>query len=230
MIIRAVTFDLDDTLWPIEPVIVAAERALWTWLEEHCPRVATDVGRDGLMDLREQVLAERPEVAHDFSAQRLESLKRALTAARYEDRLADKAFDVFFQARNRVTLFDDVVPALDALHGRYALGAISNGNADLELTGLDRWLTVGVSARSTGTPKPDPGIFAAAADALGYAAHEIVHVGDHPQLDAAAARAAGYHALWLNRDDERWEEDADPPPQIASLAELPVWLAASGGE
>ena len=37
---KAVLFDLDDTLWPIVPVIRAAETILYTWLQQHAPRVA----------------------------------------------------------------------------------------------------------------------------------------------------------------------------------------------
>jgi putative hydrolase of the HAD superfamily len=36
--IAAITLDLDDTLWPIEPVIARAEERLDAWLKIHCPR------------------------------------------------------------------------------------------------------------------------------------------------------------------------------------------------
>ena len=35
--IRALSFDLDDTLWPIGPTLVAAEAALTAWFRENTP-------------------------------------------------------------------------------------------------------------------------------------------------------------------------------------------------
>ena len=40
MSIECVTFDLDDTLWHIGPVIARAEKHFYDWLREHCPRIA----------------------------------------------------------------------------------------------------------------------------------------------------------------------------------------------
>ena len=36
--IRAITLDLDDTLWPVAPTIAGAERAMQDWLGERAPR------------------------------------------------------------------------------------------------------------------------------------------------------------------------------------------------
>ena len=226
MNVRAITFDLDDTLWPVEPVLIAAERVLWAWIEVHCPRVVSVVGQEGLQTLREQVLDEFAPDHSDFSAMRVEILRRAMRAADYHEDRAHDAFDVFFRERNRVDLYDDVAPTLDALRDRYSLGAISNGNADLTLTGVDRWIAVGISARQVGVPKPSPEIFAAAAEALGASADEILHVGDHPELDAHAARSAGFQSVWLNRRGVPWDGPGDPPLEIESLGDLVALLAS----
>src|SRR5690606_42111020 len=50
---------------------------------------------------------------------------------------AEKAFAIFHQARNQVTLFPDVRAVLEVLAQHYQLGALTNGNADLKLIGLD---------------------------------------------------------------------------------------------
>eukprot|EP01036_Dinobryon_divergens_P044714 gene44713-59679_t len=39
--IRAITLDLDDTLWPIWPTIGRAELALSAWLQQHAPTTAS---------------------------------------------------------------------------------------------------------------------------------------------------------------------------------------------
>ena len=37
--LRALTFDLDDTLWDNRPVLMAAEQTLYDWLGQHYPRI-----------------------------------------------------------------------------------------------------------------------------------------------------------------------------------------------
>ena len=75
--IRAVTLDLDDTLWAIAPAIVRAEQRMDDWLRRHFPAVATRWSIPRLRELRDRVAAEHPELAHDFSAQRRLSLRHA---------------------------------------------------------------------------------------------------------------------------------------------------------
>ena len=38
--VRAIAFDLDNTLWDVEPVLERAEQCLAAWLQQHCPRIA----------------------------------------------------------------------------------------------------------------------------------------------------------------------------------------------
>ena len=67
--IKAVTIDLDDTLWPIWPVIERAEGALASWLLQHAPATApmfADV--PARLRLREHVVQTRPDIGHDMSA------------------------------------------------------------------------------------------------------------------------------------------------------------------
>ena len=65
--VRAITLDLDDTLWPFAPVGARVEQVQHTWLLQHCPRTAARFPIDAMRALREQVNSERPDLAHDFS-------------------------------------------------------------------------------------------------------------------------------------------------------------------
>jgi len=81
-----------------------------------------------------------------------------------------------------------------------------------------------------GLRKPDPAFFAAAVAALGTAPGETLHVGNDPERDAAAARAAGLHALLLSEVDGGW---AGLPARVAALAtldRLPGVRTPGGGE
>lgn len=225
MRILAVSLDLDDTLWPVEPAILAAERQLDAWLQRHHAAVAARWPAAALRELREQVSAERPDLAHDFTAQRLLTLQRAFASCGIGDEHVDAAFEVYFEARNRVDCYADVEPALAALAARLPLVSLSNGNADLERIGLRRHFAHCISAREFGAAKPDAAIFHAACARLGVAPEHVLHVGDDAQLDVAGARAAGLRTAWLNRGAAAWPHRGfGPDLELRDLGELARWI------
>ena len=202
--ILAITFDLDDTLWAIDPVIERAERLMHAWLAEHYPRLPERYSPADLRALRNELLGSRPDLAHDLGALRRESLALAAEHCGYGREVAEGAFAVMWQARNEVELFADVLPVLGALSLRFTLGGLTNGNADIARIGLHTLLRFCIGARETGVAKPHPAIFRAASAAAGVPAGQILHVGDDPERDVHGARAAGMRTVWLNRDGREW--------------------------
>ena len=61
--VHAITLDLDDTIWPIGPVIGRAETALGAWLRENAPRTAERWPLAAMRALRDEVAAEHPQLA-----------------------------------------------------------------------------------------------------------------------------------------------------------------------
>ncbi len=219
--IRAISLDLDDTLWPIWPTIDRAEKVLHEWLAINAPRTALLFSSpEALREIRNHVGRERPDLKHDLSALRLESIRLALEQAGDDPLLAGTAFDVFFAERQNVTLFADALPALEFLAARYPLVSLSNGNSDLARMGLGRFFSACVAALDFGVPKPDPRIFHAAATAVGVQPHEVLHVGDDVLMDVLGARNAGMQAVWTNRVQALWPHPEAPDLEVASLSEL----------
>lgn len=196
---RALSFDLDDTLWPIWPTIERAERLLHGWLANEAPATAARFDPAGLRALREEVALRSPHWAHDLTRMRRESLREALARAGDDVALAEPAFEVFFEARQQVVLFDDARAGLERLARRYPLIAVTNGNSDLARVGLDGLFVENISASRFGVGKPDPRIFRAACERLGQAPADVLHVGDDLVLDVTGALDAGLQAVWLNR-------------------------------
>ena len=159
----------------------------------------------------------RPELAHDLSALRCESLAMAAQHCGYGRDVAEGAFAVMWQARNEVELFADVLPVLTELSGRLTLGGLTNGNADIALVGLDGLLRFCTTAREVGVAKPHRGIFEAASSAAGVPPNQVLHVGDDPQRDVHGARAAGMRTVWVNRNDQTWPGG---PPADAEISDL----------
>ena len=219
--VQAIIFDLDDTLWEVGPVIVRAEHAMLAFLAERYPRVLERHSLDSMRDVRARMAIEHPAMRHDFTWLRLESLRHHARDSGYPEAMADEAFAVFYRARNEVALYDDVRPALERLHGRFRLFAVSNGNADLAAIGIAGYFERSLAARDAGMLKPDPRIFALLLERAGLDATRALHVGDDAVADVEGARRAGVTPVWLNRAGERWPMAASPPPlTVRTLLEL----------
>jgi FMN hydrolase / 5-amino-6-(5-phospho-D-ribitylamino)uracil phosphatase len=195
--LRAITLDLDDTLWPIEPVIARAEATLHAWLARHAPAVAERFDIQALRLLRDDVARDNPAWAHDFTRVRHVSIGLALQRCGHDAGLADAAFAAFFEARNTLEPYPGVPEALARLAARWPLLALTNGNADLSRLCLGVHFQGTVSARAFGIGKPDARIFHEALRRLGCAPADVLHVGDDWLLDVRGARAAGLHAAWV---------------------------------
>lgn len=215
--IKAVTLDLDDTLWPIWPTIARAEKALHAWLGVHAPQAAAlAASPEALRAVREELNRTRPDLMHDLSALRRESIRLVLTRAGDDPVLAEPAFDVFFAERQRVELFTDALPALAFLSARFPLVALSNGNADVHRVGLGAYFYAALSAREFGVAKPDPKIFHAAAQAAGVTPDQVLHIGDDAHLDGVGALNAGMQVAWVNRAGHPWPHAPYQPHVIVA--------------
>ena len=219
--IKAITLDLDDTLWPIWPVIERAEKALDDWLSQYAPMTAALFSNPAARhEIREHVSRSRPELKYNLSAIRREAIRVALYRSGEDPLLAEAAFNVFFEERNKVILFEDAVLALEFLSGRYPLVAVSNGNADVERIGLGRYFRAAISAQQFGVGKPDPRIFHAAAGAVEVQPEEVLHVGDDATLDVLGALNCGMQTVWVTRSDQMWAHPAVPHETVTTLTEL----------
>lgn len=216
MKVRAVAFDLDNTLWDVGPVIERAEMRMHTWLSEHCPRIPERVSREEMRAARESLAREEPHNAHDFTYLRVASLARHARECGYDEEVAQRAFDVFFAARNEVELFADVRPALGRLRTKYLLASLSNGNADIARVGLAEFFVLSLNAGMIGIGKPHPRCFERLAHELRLEPHDIVYVGDDPVLDVEAARAAGLSTAWVNRFSQQWPDTIEPADIVVS--------------
>ena len=132
-------------------------------------------------------------------------------------------------------LYDDVLPTLDALAGRYPLALLSNtqsfGMEAVTATGVLERFDALVLSYVHGLAKPDPAFFAAAARELDLPPSRLVMIGDSLDRDWLPARAAGYGAAVLidrvgwTRHSSRLRGHSPAPAVIRGLDEL---LAALG--
>ncbi len=219
--IRAITLDLDDTLWPVWPTIARAEAVLVEWLAAHAPATAGRHDTASLRRLRDQVGQANPDWVHDLTRIRLESIRLALRQSGDDPALAEPAFAAFFEERQKVDLFDDVRPALARLAARYPIVALTNGNADVARVGLAEFFRGSLSAREFGLGKPHLAIFREAAARTGQPLAQVLHVGDDARLDVEGAVFAGMPVAWVRRPGH----PAEAKPAVPATLEVPHLLA-----
>jgi putative hydrolase of the HAD superfamily len=224
-VIRAVAFDLDNTLWDVDPVIARAEARWLQWLQENCPRIPERLSMDELRASRMALAAREPHNAHDFTYLRIASLAEHARESGYDETIAEQAFEIFIAERNQLDLFADVRPGLRRLGTRYALASLSNGNADLGRIGVADLFSVSLNARGIGAAKPDPRCFARLAADLQLEPHEVIYVGDDPLLDVEAGRGARMLTAWMNRTGQVWPAAVRPADyNVADCLELATQL------
>jgi putative hydrolase of the HAD superfamily len=221
--IRAITLDLDDTLWPILPTILRAEQIANQWFAHQAPDVLLRFDSAARLELRDLIAAEHPARAHDLSWLRHELFARMLAQSGHDAARAGEVFDLFFAARQEVRLYDEAAEALARLAARLPIAAVSNGNADLARIGIAHHFAFSLSARDYGAAKPDPGIYREACRRLGFAPEQVLHVGDDPHADVVGALRAGLPAAWVNRRDHAWPHAPEQPTltvrDLAALAD-----------
>jgi len=219
--IRAISLDLDDTLWPVWPTIARAETQMQDYLRPLAPATATLMADPkARAQLRDAVVSAQPGSAHDMSALRLGMIEQALQHCGEPAAIAQEAFAVFYAARQQVDMYPDSAAALTRLAARFPLLALTNGNADVHLVGIGHFFVGSVGAHTVGLPKPHKVIFDAAASALGCRHEEVLHVGDDALLDVLAALDAGMQSVWVNRSGLAWQHERSPHLAVSSLDAL----------
>ena len=203
--VRAVLFDLDDTLFDHRESAAEAlrrvqqahecfrhaefediERQHARLLEEYHPDVVS--GRLGMDEARR----ERFRRLFEHFGMRAEDALCAATAMFYRHSYLD--------ARRAVA---GAAALLEAVRRRAAVGIVSNNmlqeqQEKLAHCGLAAHVDVLVVSEEAGVSKPDPAIFRIALDALSVGAGEAVMVGDSWTADVLGAHAAGIRAVWFN--------------------------------
>ena len=230
--IKVIAFDLDDTLWEVHPVIIRAEKILSTWLLAAVPDLQYDVVN--MRELRDEVLAENPNISYRLTDFRRQLITKAMIKSGFPKsdsiRLASLAMGVFLNARNQVEFYEGALSTIITLAAKYQLGALTNGNADINKLGLADHFQFTFSAEQIGAPKPAPDLFLKALSHTGCRPEEVVYVGDDPAKDVDAAKAVGLKTVWLKHKHKDFTPQSAPqstPDQIISqISELPQAIAA----
>lgn len=195
--VRALSFDLDDTLYNNKPVIRNAFLVLYNYLVDKYPRIVEHYDFNRFLLAAKNIREHQPSTANLTNLRRIH-IQQVLTDSGYDCAPDKKAFDVFWQARQKVTLYDGVHSLLETLSQQLPLVAISNGNACIKAIGIDQYFQYSISASDTGKPKPDSSMFLLACKKLEIQPVQLIHIGDDIHHDIDGAFNAGCRSIWFN--------------------------------
>jgi len=246
MAVRAILFDLGNTLWHI-PELPPVEQIR----QETVGRILTLLRSWGLephdehrflgRDIRLAITAadkrayETDCVSPDFTA-----IVRRVAADKRLDLTPEQAEELwrswnlpgdFFGRRP----FDDAIETLETLRGRgYQLACVTNRVfsgpaffAEVDELGLTPHFDTLVASCDIGYMKPHPKIFEHTLEALAIAPQDAVMVGDSLRADVAGAQALGMTAVWRKPRKLLEEPDGIRPhfvvDELRQLLDLPVF-------
>ncbi|HYY49074.1 MAG TPA: HAD family hydrolase [Thermoplasmata archaeon] len=241
MAIRGVTFDWWGTIAVIPPREEAAPlRDLrLSRLEAALRGRGADVDSSILREAYERqgkVLEDQWAAHRELSSEEQTQLFLRFAGLDPEDAaLAAAVADALGGAilHRRPGIFPNLEPTMAALAERgLAIGLLSNTGRSWGryLSALQEDLGIGRFFRFRGYSdelrlrKPDPRIFRAAANGLGLAPEEVVHVGDDVTADVAGAAGVGMRAVWFNTGFWPGAATDRADAEIRDHAELPSVL------
>lgn len=221
--VRAVLFDLDDTLFDHR---LCARLALTELHAAHaefqaCAFADFERMHAGLLEELHQRVMSGEVPLETARQERFRRLFQALGAAADEDAVA-RAAATYRDGYRRVRQpIEGAARLLAAVKERAAVGIVSNNLLEeqqekLRHCRLDGYVDALVVSEEAGVSKPDPLIFRIALDRLGCRAEDAVMVGDSWAADVTGARSAGIRAIWFN------PRGHTPPDPGASVPELRV--------
>jgi len=189
---RAVFFDLDGTLYDRDAAISAVARDQYSVFKDRLRAVEAQVFLDRFLALDGHGYTPRDEV-----------YRRLAGELGLDDKLvADLALHFWECYGRHCEVSEDTLATLRTLRDRgKTLGVITNGETRWQTTKLERlgiagFFDVVLVSEAEGVRKPDARIFHRALSLCGAAPSEAMFVGDHPDIDVAGARAAGFVPVW----------------------------------
>jgi len=218
--LKAIVFDLDDTLYPEEAYVASGFRAVSTWAQD---RLGFPADRS-VAELRE--LFDAGVRGNTFDRW-LEN--HGLDPASWVPQMVN----VYREHRPRIRPYPEVVPKLRLLRQRYLLGLVSDGDSQvqqrkLDSLGISHYFRSAVLSDTLGREawKPSPRPFQHVLETLGVTGPESVYVADNPLKDFVGAKQVGMWAVRVRRPGGIYARLEPPSPQhephaeIATLEEL----------
>jgi len=229
MTIKCIAFDLDNTLWDCDSLIVKAEQHFYAWLKDVFPQITSKMTESELVEHRMAYMQNYPELHHNLTILRknwMRQIAEEIGGISFKDETTfvaeyiEAGFHVFWHQRNNVIFYDGVLDMLESLSKKYSLGVITNGNADVNYIGIGDFFDFSLSSQEAGVAKPHEDIFYQAMRLSDYEIEDTVYVGDDPKCDIIGPQNIGMKAIWYNPKLKPWPAGKTPAAVFQKHHEL----------
>ncbi len=225
--IKVIYFDLDDTLCAYWDAAKYALKTTFLAHPEHGQSLE-DIQEAWSLCFREFV--ETIGKTHWYEKYRksgeitrVELMRRTLERLQvYDDDLAkDLSLTYHIERQAALNLFPEALEVLQALHGHYTLGLITNGPADIQRLEIEKLNIASYFGPifiegEIGFGKPDPRVLQMAQEAVQVLPSEILFVGNSYHHDIIPAQTANWQSAWVRRPS-----DVSPSSRSGKPEELP---------
>lgn len=230
MTIKAIFFDLDDTLHDhMQPFSKSVQTVFPTFKATSIQTVYKNFREES--DKLWPMYCQGELTIQDM---RTERITRTLRNFQFPISLkkAEQFQQTYEDALNHLTLFPEVLDVIFYLKERnYQLGIITNGPTDhqnkkIELLELKQFIPkefIFISDE-VGMAKPDPAIFQYASDQIDIYPEETLYIGDTWENDVVGPIEAGWQSIWFNHRGKKRMTDHEPIAEIHSLKDLQAIL------
>lgn len=211
--IKAISFDLDDTLYSNKPVMQGIEKKMITYFSNLPILNALVPSQHKLLNthfwspFRQQAVSKQPDLTHDVVQVRLVTYQLGFISLGLPENIAQQqaqvALDYFIELRSDFSVPEESKKLLADLSEKYPLIAISNGNVDTKAIGVSQyfqhiyhagWQADGCLLKQ----KPVIDMFTLACHELVIKPSQLLHVGDCGRSDIQGALRAGCQTAWLS--------------------------------
>ena len=227
--IKAVVFDVDDTLYDLS-----------TPFKEACRTVFPE---DTGLDLEGAFLASRRYSDSVYASSLSGKISmEEMYIYRFENAFRDygKKIDaqtalmfqaVYEQKQQEIKMTESMKNLLENLSGKMKLGIVTNGPTQhqwdkVNALGVEQWIPKEhiLISGEIGIAKPDAEIFEAELGRVGLQKEDVCYVGDSFENDIAGAKGAGWKAVWYNHRGHEATGDVMPDYIVRTEKELIVLL------
>jgi len=230
--IKAISFDLDDTLYSNRPVMVATEKAMVPYFNELLSSYSQTKGiqfnKDFWRPFRIDAYRQSPLFKNDVSQLRLATYTAGIQSLDIPQaeaiRFAKQAMAYFLEKRSDFSVPSSSLALLMHLKTKYPLVAISNGNVDTKAIGLDGYFDHIYHAGNGMAKKPAGDLFDLASQDLAISSQHILHVGDCGFADILGAHRAGMQTAWLSCYNVGKPISVLPHIELQNVAELAAFI------
>ncbi len=200
---KAISFDLDDTLYHNGPVMLTTIKKMVDYFADKLPaRQSGNYDHHYWGQFRQQLLKSQPRLANDVGQMRLHCYFLGIKALGFSQAdarvMAEQALAYFIAERSNFEVPKATLDLLATLKQRWPLVAITNGNVDTSKIGLRPYFDAVYSANQDMQLKPSADMFSLACLHLGITSQQLLHVGDCGHSDIYGANRFGGQSAWLS--------------------------------